>query len=501
MIESIISAAVAVVNLKAILVIVEGVALGIVVGAMPGLSATLGVALASPITFGMDPLQGLMLLLGIYVGAVYGGSISAILLGIPGTPAAVATVLDGHPMAKRGEAGRAIGFSTISSFIGGLIGVFILLILAEPISRFGLAFGEREYCALGMLALTAVAQLSGKSLLKGIFSVGIGLFVATIGIDEIHGIPRFTFDNVNLLGGIPYIPVMIGLFAIPETLINIEQISSIRPVFPPVESVIPPWRTFAGLFRPIFRSSLIGTAIGAIPGTGADIGAIIAYSQGKSMAKRPDLFGTGYPEGIVCPESANNGATGGAMVPLLTLGVPGGAVTAIMLGAFMVHGLQPGPLLMINNKELVYALVFGMAFANVVMVVLGLSMAKFFGKVSRMPPALLSPIIMLLCVSGAFSMRNNWFDVYVMGISGVLGYAMIKTNIPRAPLVIGMILSGMIESNFARSVMLCQDNPLQFFTPISTLLLLLSAAPFAKPWIVKGYHRIKGKGAGSVARG
>ena len=496
MTEPVLSALLAVLNLKSILVIIEGVTLGIVVGAMPGLSATLGVALASPISFGMDPFQGLMLLLGIYVGAVYGGSISAILLGIPGTPAAVATVLDGQPMAKRGQAGKAIGFATISSFIGGLIGVFILLVLAQPISDFGLAFGEREYCALGILALTAVAQLSGKSLTKGLFSVVIGLFVATIGIDEIHGIPRFTFDNVNLLGGIPYIPVMIGLFAIPETLMNIELISPIRPKFPPVEKVIPSLSTLKGLSRPIFRSSLIGAAVGAVPGTGADIGAIIAYAQGKTMAKRPDLFGTGYPEGIACPESANNSATGGAMIPLLTLGVPGGAVTAIMLGAFMVHGLQPGPLLMTNNKDLVYALVIGMALANVVMVILGLSLARVFGKVSRMPPALLGPIIMLLCISGAFSMRSNWFDVYVMGISGLVGYAMIKAQIPRAPLVIGMILSGMIESNFARSVMLCHGNPLKFFTPISTLLLFLAVVPFAKPWLVGLYHAVRDRKKG-----
>jgi putative tricarboxylic transport membrane protein len=246
-----------------------------------------------------------------------------------------------------------------------------------------------------------------------------------------------------------------------------------------------------GLTRPILRSSGIGAVVGAIPGTGADIGAIIAYAQGKSMSKHPERFGTGYPEGIACPESANNAATGGAMIPLLTLGIPGGAVTAIMLGAFMVHGLQPGPLLMAQNSNLVYTLVFGMAVANVAMVLLGLGAARFFGKVSRMPQSLLSPIIMLLCISGAFSMRNNWFDVYVMGISGLFGYAMIKTGIPRPPLVIGMILSGMIESNLARSVMLCAGNPLRFFTPISTLLLLLAAAPFAKPWVQKAWRRLR----------
>ena len=484
-------------NPSSLLIIVEGVVLGIAVGVMPGLSATLGVALAAPLTFGMDSSQGLILLLGIYVGAVYGGSISAILLGIPGTPAAVATVLDGQPMSKRGEAGQAIGISTISSFVGGLAGVVMLAVLAKPIGILGLAFGEREYFALGILALTAVAQLSGASFIKGVFSVSIGLFVATIGIDEIHGIPRFTFGDVNLLGGIPYIPVMIGLFAIPETLLSIERLSAVRPKFPPVERVLPSRKMLAGLLRPVIRSSAIGSVVGAIPGTGADIGAIIAYAQGKSLSKHPERYGTGFPEGIACPESANNAATGGAMVPLLTLGIPGGAVTAIMLGAFMVHGLQPGPLLMADHADLVYTLVLGMGVANLAMLVVGLGAARFFGKVSRMPQALLSPIIILLCISGAFSMRNNWFDVYVMGLSGLFGYAMIKTGIPRPPLVIGMILSGMIESNLARSVMLCADDPLMFFTPINTILLIAAVAPFTKPLVKRAWRSWRGSKAGA----
>lgn len=476
---------------SSLLVIVEGVVLGIAVGVLPGLSATLGVALAAPLTFGMDSSQGLLLLLGIYVGAVYGGSISAILLGIPGTPAAVATVLDGQPMAKRGEAGQAIGIATLASFVGGMAGVAILAVLAKPISIFGLAFGEREYFALGILALTAVAQLSGASFIKGVFSVAIGLFAATIGIDEIHGIPRFTFENVNMLGGIPYIPVMIGLFAIPETIISVERLSALNPKFPPVEKVIPSRRMLGGLLRPVLRSSAIGSVVGAIPGTGADIAAIIAYAQGKAMSKHPEKYGTGYPEGIACPESANNAATGGALVPLLTLGIPGGAVTAIILGAFMVHGLQPGPLLMANHADIVYTLVMGMAVANVVVLLIGLGAARFFGKVSRMPQALLSPIIILLCIAGAFSMRNNWFDVYVMGISGLFGYALIKTGIPRPPLVIGMILSGMIESNLARSVMLCAGDFFKFFTPISTSLLVLAVAPFTKPFVQKAWRFLR----------
>jgi putative tricarboxylic transport membrane protein len=489
--ESILPLLLAVLNVKSLLIITEGVALGIIVGVLPGLSATLGVALLSPLTFGMDPGTGLMMLLGVYVGAVYGGSMSAILLGIPGTPAAVATVFDGQPMAKRGEAGRAIGLATISSFCGGIVGAFVLLVLAKPVSTFGLAFGEREYFALGVLALTAVAQLSGTSFARGVFAACIGLFMATIGIGEVHGIPRFTFGNVNLLGGIPYIPVMIGLFAIPECIISIELLSRVRPKFPPVEHIVPPWTVLKSLIKAMARSAGIGTIVGAIPGTGADIAAIISYAQGKSLSRHPELFGTGYAEGIACPESANNAGTGGTMIPLLTLGIPGGAVTAILLGAFMVHGLYPGPLLMAKNADLVYTLIVGLFAANIIMLALGLGAARFFARVSRTPPALLAPIIMLLCIAGSFSMRNNWFDVFIMAVSGLFGYAMIKTALPRAPLVIGMILSGMIESNLARTVMLCQGDFLKFFTPISTLLIVLALLPFGKPWLVRAYNFMK----------
>ena len=484
----------AVFDIHILLIIVEGVLLGIIVGVLPGLSATLGVALVMPLTFAMDALAGLMLLLGVYVGAVYGGSVSAILIGIPGTPAAVATVLDGYPMAKRGEAGVAIGIATISSFLGGFASVIILALVSKPIATLGLAFGEREYFALGVFALSAVAHLSSTSFTRGMLSAGVGLFLATIGIDEIHGIPRCTFGNTNFLGGIPYMPVMIGVFAIPEILINIELISHIRPQLPRIERIFPNLSYLKGLAAPILRSIGIGSLVGAVPGTGADIAAIVSYSQAKSMSKHPERYGTGYPEGISCAEAANNAATGGAMIPLLTLGIPGGAVTAILLGAFMVHGLYPGPLLMAQNIDLVYKVILGMAVANVFMLIFGLSAAKIFSRVSRIPPSLLSTVIMLLCVTGSYALRNSFFDVFVMAISGLAGYAMIKNGIPRAPLIIGMILSGMIETNLARSVMLCRGNFLIMFTPISSILFFLTILPFATPLLKRFYtSRQQGK--------
>jgi putative tricarboxylic transport membrane protein len=480
----------AVLDWPILLIIAEGVMTGIIVGVLPGLSATLGVALVSPLTFAMDPLPGIMLLLGIYVGAVYGGSISAILLGIPGTPAAVATVFDGNMMAKKGEGGLAIGIATLSSFFGGIISVLVLALVSKPIGILGLAFGEREYFALGIFALAAVAHFSGKSLPKGLLAAGIGVFLATIGIDEIHGIPRFTFGNSNLLGGIPYMPVMIGMFAIPEILMNIEALSSIRPKIPRIEKILSAPSLLRNLRLPIFRSSGVGVIVGAVPGTGADIAAIISYSQGRNLSEHPELFGTGYPEGVACPESANNAATGGTMISLLTLGIPGGAVTAIIMGAFMVHGLQPGPLLMSKQMGLVWELIVGMSVANVLMLVFGLTLAKFFARISRVPNYLLSPIILLLCFAGSFSLRNNMFDVYVMALSGIGGYVMIKTNIPRAPLIIGMILSGMVESNFARTVLLCGGDFFKFFTPISTVLLVLTILPFVAPWLKRAFLSI-----------
>jgi putative tricarboxylic transport membrane protein len=481
----------AILDLAILLIIAQGVIIGIIVGVLPGLSATLGVALVSPLTLAMEPLTGIMLLLGIYVGAVYGGSISAILMGIPGTPAAVATVFDGNIMAKRGEGGLAIGIATISSFIGGFFSVIVLALVSKPVAILGLAFGEREYFALGVFALAAVAHFSGKSLSKGLLSAGIGIFVATIGIDEIHGIPRFTFENSNLLGGIPYMPVMIGMFAIPEILMNIESLSQIRPKLPRIERILPARSLFKNLRLPLLRSSGIGVIVGAVPGTGADIAAIVSYSQGRNLSRHPELFGTGYPEGIACPESANNAATGGTMISLLTLGIPGGAVTAIIMGAFMVHGLQPGPLLMSKQMGLVWKLIVGMGVANILMLIFGLTLARFFAKISRVPAYLLNPIILLLCFAGSFSLRNNMFDVYVMAISGIGGYVMIKTDVPRAPLIIGMILSGMVEANFARTVLLCGGDVFKFLTPISTVLIVLTILTFAIPWIKRLYRSPK----------
>ena len=478
-------------EIKALLLLMGGTFLGIVVGALPGLSATMGVAIASPLTYSMDPYYGIITLLGIYFGGIYGGSISAILLGIPGTPASVASTMDGYTMARKGFAGSALGIATISSFVGGQLSIIVLALVSFPIASFALSFGPREFLALAVFALTAIANLSGPSMLCGLFSAALGLFAAAVGIDEVHGTSRFTFGEPNLMGGISFIPVMIGLFALPESLQNIEQISLVARRSIKVSKILPDRQTLRGLIPAWLRSSVIGIIVGAIPGTGSDVGAIVGYSQGKNFSKQPEKFGTGFPEGLACAESANNAATGGSLIPLLTLGIPGGAASAIILGTFMIHGLKPGPLLLQNNADLVYKIFAGAFAANIFMIIFGLLGAKLFARVVNIPKTILSPIILLLCVVGSYAMRNLTFDVFVMFTSGIIGYIMVKVDIPRPPLIIGLILGPFVESELARSLMVVKNHWLSFFTPISTVLWILAVLPFLIPYFKRVSKRFR----------
>ena len=485
-----------------LLILFGSVAVGIIGGALPGISATMSVAVVSPLTFAMEPLAGIMALLGIYTGAVYGGSISAILLGIPGTPGAVATVMDGYTMGRKGQAGRALGIATLSSFFGGVFSVLALGLLAYPIAGFALSFGPREYLALAFFALTAVAALSGGSALKGGVAALMGMFFATIGIDEMYGTSRFHFGQLGLMGGIPFIPAIIGLFAVPETLAAIQGISAVRRRSLQVSRILPERSALVALLPAQLRSSIIGTIVGAVPGTGSDIAAIVAYSQGKNLSRAPEKFGTGCDEGIACPEAGNNAAVGGTMIPLLTLGIPGGAVTAIILGAFMTHDLRPGPLLLQNNADLVYQIFVGMFVANVAILLFGLLGARFFARVIQIPEAMLAPIVLLLCVVGAYALNNNVFDVYVMAAAGLLGYAMVRVGVPRAPLVIGLIVGPMVERELTRTILVIRGDWLQLFTPTSTVIWILAILPFVVPMVRRllptGRRRARPTAAGSA---
>ncbi len=472
--------------------IVIGVAAGMSIGCLPGLTATMGVALVLPLTFGMDAAPGILLLLGVYVGAIYGGSISAILIRTPGTPAAAATMLDGYEFAKRGEAGRALGISTISSFVGGIVSCIILTLLSPQLAKIALQFSAPEFFMLAVFGLCVIASISGNSLAKGILCGTLGILLACVGIDSITGYMRFTYGNINLLSGINYIPVMIGLFAMSQAFESVETIFVQNTVSKKVTSVLPRKEDLLVIAKvaPVF--GLIGTGIGIIPGAGADIGAFVAYGQAKNWSKYPEKFGTGIPEGIAAPEAANNGVTGGALIPMLTLGVPGDAVAAIMIGALTIPGLQPGPLLLRNHSDLVYSVLFGMYIANVVMVILGLSCIRIFTKVLSIPKAILVPAIFLLCVVGSYSMANNFFDVWIMLIFGIIGYFLNKVEISSSPAVLGLILGPMEESQFRRALMMSRGNYSTFLsTPITWLFAVLILVSIVLPMWNKHNLRLR----------
>ncbi len=456
-------------NLKVLGFIVLGVSGGICIGALPGLTATMGVALMLPLTFGLDTLSGILLLLGIYIGAIYGGSVAAILLRTPGTPASAATVIDGYVFTKRNEGRRALTISTISSFIGGMVGCIVLITVSPHLSKVALQFGAPEFFMLAVFGLSIIAHVSGASLAKGIISGTFGILISTVGIDRITGYMRFTFGSINLVNGISYIPIMIGLFALSEVLSKLDKgIHAAQP-----HAQLDTSRLQKSDVKKIFKtapfSGLLGTFIGIIPGAGADIGAFVAYNEAKRWSKHGEKFGTGITEGVAAAEAGNNGVTGGALVSMLTLGIPGDSVAAIMIGALTVQGLQPGPLLFKENSTLVYTIFLGLLVANVVMLLLGLLGVGIFSKVSIIPQGILMPVIIVLCIVGSYAINSNFFDVGVMIAFGIIGYYMQKSDIPLSPAVLGVILGPMAESNFRRALMLNEGKGIANFfqSPIS----------------------------------
>ncbi len=444
--------------------ILLGVGGGMCIGCLPGLTATMGVALVLPLTFGMNAANSILLLIGVYVGAIYGGSISAILLNTPGTPASAATALDGYKMASRGEAGRALGISTSSSFIGGMVSCIYLLLISPQLAKFALKFSSPEFFMLAVFGLCIISSISGKSMAKGILCGTLGILVATVGIDSITGTMRFTFNKMNLFSGINYIPVMIGLFAMSQAFISVEEMTQKSVVNQNVDHVFPKREDWGVIVKSGLGFGSLGTMVGCIPGAGADIAAFIAYGQAKNLSKTPDKFGSGLPEAIAAPEAANNGVTGGALIPMLTLGVPGDAVAAIMIGALTVQGLQPGPLLFQNNGPTVYAIFIGMFIANICMFILGINSVRLFTKVLSIPKQVLVPIIFLLCFVGSYALSNNIFDVVVMLVFGIIGYFLNKVNISSSPAVLGLILGPMAESHFRRSLLMSSGDVSTFLS-------------------------------------
>jgi putative tricarboxylic transport membrane protein len=464
-----------------------GIIGGIIVGALPGLTATMGCALLIPFTFGRPPVQGLLMLIGIFCGGIYGGSISGILIRTPGTPSAAATLLDGYPLSQKGMAGKAIGMATIASFLGGITGALIMTFLSPQIAKFGLKFGPPEFFALAFFGLGMIIMVSGRSLLKGLISALVGLLITTIGFDPLSGVARFTFGSRNLLGGVTFIPALIGLFGYAQVFRNIEKITSLPTVKSRVENILPTFQEVRATLKTILKSALMGTFIGSVPGTGCEVAAFVTYGEAKRSSRYPEKFGTGILEGVAAPESGNNAATGGAMIPMLTLGVPGDAVTAVLLGALTIHGLQPGPMLFRDHLDVVYPIFAGMIMAQFTLLIVGLLGARFFASIINIDRRILTPVIFFLCVVGSYSMRFSFFDVGLSLVIGIVAYFMEYYGYSVSPVLLALILGPMAEQNLRRALIISHGDPLIFFKrPISAVLI--GVAVFM---MISSYYRIK----------
>ncbi len=473
-----------------------GVSSGIIIGALPGLTATMGCALLIPFTFGLPPVQGLLLLIGIFCGGIYGGSISGILIRTPGTPAAAATILDGYPLTQQGKAGKAIGMATIASFIGGTSGALIMTFLSPQIAKFGLRFGPPEFFALAIFGLGMIVTISGRSLLKGIIAALIGLFIASIGYDPLSGVPRFTLGNEDLLGGVTFIPALIGLFGYAQVFRNIEKMGMVPAVKSKIKNILPTLGEIRATLKTTIKSAVMGSFIGSIPGTGTDVAAFVAYAEAKRTSKHPEKFGTGVLEGVAAPEAANNGACGGAMIPMLTLGVPGDAVTAVLLGALTIHGFQPGPLLFRDHLDVIYPIFAGMILAQFILLIVGLSGARFFASIINIDRKILTPSIFFLCVVGSYSMRFSFFDVGLSMAIGLVAYFREYYAYPVSPILLALILGPMAEQNFRRSLMIAQGDATIFFTrPLSAAFIILAVLSICSSY----YKMVKSRRAVSDA--
>ena len=477
---------------------VFGTVMGIIIGALPGLSVNMGIALLFPLTFSFQGVGGILMLLGIYCGAIYGGSISAILLNTPGTPASAATTLEGYPMAvKHNQPGRALGLSTYASLFGGIFSAICLMLLAPKLASVAVQFSKPEYFALAVFGISIITSVSGKSVVKGLIGGLLGLFIATIGIDSMSGKIRFTFGSDYLLGGLSFIPVLIGLFAFSQVLLTVEESfhETRKAEKVKIDRVFPTKKDLKETFISTLRSSVIGTFIGCVPGTGGDIASFIAYDQAKKWSRNKEKFGDGAPDGLVAPEAGKNAVSGGALIPMLTLGIPGDGATAIMLGALMVQGMQPGPMLFVDQAPEVYSIFLGLLVANIVMGLFGFSMIRVFAKVMNTPKNILVPVVFVLTFVGAYAYNNSITDVFVMVAFGFLGYFINKLEFSGSAIVIGIILGSLAETNFRGSLMMTGGSASIFVShPICLVFLLISIgsllAPIVGPMLKKDKKKL-----------
>jgi len=472
-----------------------GALLGIIVGAMPGIGSLAGVALLLPLTFKFNPVTGIIMLSAIYYANMYGGSFSSILINIPGDSPAVMTALDGHPLALKGKPGKALFTANLSSFIGGTIGIIILTISGPALARLGLKFGPVEMAALLMVAMTSLSWLVGDNPTKGLVSTMIGIVLATVGFDIVVGTPRFDFGSLHLLGGISFIPLVIGMFGFSQVLQMMEPRDENKTVAQKltIKDSILSKEEFKRVIPPAIRSSFLGTIIGILPGAGATTGSFLGYMLEKKVGKNKEEMGTGIVEGVASCEAANNAAAAGAFAPLLSLGIPGSGTGAVLLGGLLMYGLSPGPLLFQNEPEFTWGLIASLYVANVITLIVALSIIPFLIKILKVPTRIMVPIITTVCIMGAYSASNSLYGVLLMLVSGFVGFHLSKNNYPIAPLLLAFVLAPTLERDFRRSFLISDGNPLIFFQkPIAAGLMIFLILTVMTPLLKALIRKIRG---------
>jgi putative tricarboxylic transport membrane protein len=466
-----------------------GVIIGIIFGALPGISSTMSLAVLLPLTFGMDLTNAILFLMAVFNSSVYGGSIAAILINIPGTPGSIVTQMDGHPMAKKGRAGEAMTYAILASAFGGIFGWILLMFFAPLIALVALKFQSPEYAAVTFFGLTMLAYASPGSTFKAFVGGIFGLLLATVGLDGGTNISRFEFGIPAMQGGISIIPLAVGIFGLSEVLRGLEIGTQRFEAIRNITRLFPPWKELWSTWPAAVRGGLIGVIVGAIPAAGSAIGVVISYAQEKQLSKHPELFGTGIPEGIVSPESSNNACVGGALIPMMTLGIPGDSMTAVLIGGLLIHGLRPGPALFKDRLDFVALVYVGLLVAVILTTGIGLLGARAFAKVLDAPRSVLLAGVAVLCVVGSYAVNNSLFDVLVMVVFGVVGYLMPKVGMPVAPVGFGLILGPILEENIRRSLIVNGTWWVFLQRPISLAMLLVSVAALVYPMLRRGGTR------------
>ena len=474
-----------------------GVSAGLIAGSIPGFTITMAVVLTLPFTFGLSAVEGLATMIGVFVGGLSGGLMSGMLTGIPGTPSSVATTFDGFPMARGGRPGLALGIGIWSSFFGGILSACLLVALAPQLARIGLEFGPWDYFALVLFALTITASLSGENLVKGVIAGLLGLLVATIGEDEVNGVARFDFGVDALRQGFAFLPVLVGLFAFSQLLSDVRDVAAARrPLMEKSAQAVrvehlKAIRQILRHWAQLIRSALIGTFTGILPAAGGSISNILAYDQAKKASRNPEAFGSGTPEGIIAPESSNNATAGGALITMMALGIPGDVVTAVMLGALLIHNVQPSPTFISDNPQLAYAIFVAFFLAHFIMIAMQAVCLRAFLLVVRVPMYTLASVILLYCAIGVFALNNVSFDIWTLFIFGVLGYVLKTLGFPLAPMILGVVLGHVAELNLSRALAISDDLTLFVTRPWALFFLVISVFSAAFPWYQARRHEAR----------